>query len=287
MYTMAFEFNGIKSSDIGVYILNFDGFSNNGTVSGSHYTFNTSKPSNSVKLNFHGSKSETQLERTWQIGKLDCNNNIDYEFTREEFAFLQCWLERTDGYRYLRFLQEGYEDTYFNCQLSVDPYYSPTGKLVGAELKMSCDAPYGYSDIRTFEVECNDGDSFQIYNDSDKIGAIIFDQVDIVTTSNISNLQITNDMESKYNLQPHITSIKNCISGEHISISDSQIGSSNNTTHENKSVVNDFNFNYLRLINLSDSNANGYTENRINTYTVKGGSCRLSFSYRVIRSVMP
>ena len=289
MYATVFEFNGIKSSDLGIYILNFDGFSNSGTISGSHYTFNTSKPAGSCMWNFHGAKAETPLERTYQIGKLNCDNQLNYEFTREEFAFLQSWLERNDGYKPIRFLQEGYEHTWFFCQLQLDYIYLGGGQLVGAEIKMTCNAPYGYSDVQNFEIECKENDSFKIYNDSDKTGSIVIDEVNIKCTSDADSLVISNSLEEIYCLNgSYKTIIKNCSNGEVIVIANRQIQTNMENSHTNANIMDDFNFCYLRLINLSNplSSQENTFENRMNTFTVTGGSCHLFFSYRTIRTVM-
>ena len=269
----AFEFDGIKSSDYGIYILNFDGFSNDGTVTGSHYTFNTSKPASLDRWNYHGSKIENPLERQFQIGKINCSNE-SFGFTREEYAFLQNWLERKDGYHYLRFLQDGYEHTYFKCQLTLD-YIFIGSQLVGAEVNMTCDAPYGYSDVQNFEIDCNDGDKFQIYNDTDRFGALLFDEVNINCTSDATTLSIKNDMDNKYTLnQNYITNISNCVQDEIIVISNRQI----QTSKSKHNIIDDFNFKFPRLIYLPNQ--------RVNTFTITGGSCHLFFSYRTIRTVI-
>lgn len=297
MYATAFEFNGIKSEDVGFYIFNYNGFSNDGIgVAGSEITFNTSKPPYSKNWNFYGSKYETQLSFNFQIGKINCNNNINYELTQQDCAFLMRWLVRSDNYKYLRFFQNGYEDTYFHAQINLQ-WIRVLGKIVGAELAVTCDAPYGYSKIKNFEIDCADGESFQIYDDSDEVGAINFDKVEILMTSNSEKLQIVNDMENKYSPSinnNNITIINNCYNGEKISITNRQIKSDNDTKHTNCNINEDFNFKYPRLINLSDkvlidaNNSYGvYMEERINTYTVTGGSCHLFFSYRTIRKVLP
>lgn len=290
MYATTFEFNGIKSEDVGFYIMNFDGFSNDGVgVAGNEITFNISKPTNAKTWNFHGSKYETQLSFNFQIGKIDCNNK-GYQLSDGECAFLLRWLVRSDGYRFLRIFQQGSEDIYFNAQITLQ-WIRIRGEIVGAELAVTCDAPYGYSDIQNYEVTCTDGDSFQIYNDSDEVGAILFDEINILMTSDAKVLQISNDMENLYYpYVPYIITISNCTAGEHIVMANRQIV----TNQSSHNIIDDFNLNYPRLINLSDStsyNANNnyatYQENRINTYTVTGGSCHLFFSYRTIRSVLP
>lgn len=288
MYANIFEFNGIKSSELGYYIVNFDGFSNDGVgAAGNEITFSTSKPANSYQWNFHGSKYETPLTMSFQIGKFDCSidKGRNYELSQQDCAFLLRWLVRNDGYKFLRFLQggyEGYESTYFHAQNSLQ-WIRVAETIVGAQINVTCDAPFGYSDIQTFEVSCNDGDSFTIYNDSDKTGALYFDEIDIVMSSDAKNLQIKNSMDRIYSPTiPYATQITNCKNGEHITIANHMIATNKNTVHTRESINNDFNFKYPRLINISD-----LSETRNNIYTVTGGNCHLSFHYRTIRSVLP
>lgn len=288
MYANTFEFNGINSKDLGYYIANFDNFSNDGVgVAGNEITFTTSKPANTYKWNFHGSKYESPLQTSFQIGKFDCSvyRDRNYELSQQDCAFLLRWLVRTDGYKPIRFFQggyEGYENTFFFVQNKLQ-WIRVAGTIVGAQIDVTCNAPFGFSDIQTFEASCNDGDSFIIYNDSDKTGALYYDEMDILLTSDANRLQITNSMDSIYS--PTIqynTIITNCKNGEHINISNNQIYTSMNSVHTKGNISNDFNFKYPRLINFSD-----LTENRKNVYTVTGGSCNLSFNYRTIRTVMP
>lgn len=288
MYADIFEFNGIKSSDVGYYIMNFDGFSNDGVgMAGNEITFISSKPPNTHKWNYHGSKYENPLTASFQIGKFDCNLDKDknYELSQQDCAFLLRWLVRADGYKPLRFLQgeyEGYENTFFLAQNKLQ-WIRIDGRISGAQIDVTCDAPFGYSDVQTFEVSCSNGDSFTIYDDSDKTGALYFDEINILLTSDASNLQIKNSLDALYSpTVQYITSIKNCKSGEQITIANHTISTSKNTNHTRENINNDFNFKYPRLINFSEIN-----ETRKNTFTVTGGSCRLSFHYRTIRSVLP
>ena len=275
MYADVFEFNGIKSSDLGYYIVGFDGFSNDGVgTAGNEVTFSTSKPSNSYSWNFHGSKYENPLTASFQIGKFDCGIDKDknYELSQQDCAFLLRWLVRTDGYKFLRFFQGGYEgceNTFFRVQNKLQ-WIRVQGAIVGAQIDVTCDAPVGYSDV-------------QIYNDSDTAGALYFDETDILMTSDAQNLQIKNNLDALYSPTiQYVTQLKNCKNGEHITIANHMIETSKNTGHTRENFNNDFNFKYPRLINFSDIN-----ETRKNIFTVTGGSCRLSFSYRTIRSVLP
>lgn len=303
----SFEFNGIKSADLGIYILNFDGFSQEGVLdTGGEIVFNTSKPAMSDRWNFHGYSVENPLTTSFQIGKWECNQSFMRSFTREEYAFLKSWLERKDGYRFLRIFKPGYEDTYFNCQIIIKPIQY-NDETLGAELSVKCDARYGYSGIQTYETECTNGGSFSIYNDSDDTGALVFDRTEILLTSDATELKIINNLDTVYSSTPYATIICNCVRGEWIQIANRQIlvESTNYTTqslkHNNETIANDFNYKYPRLIHLADSPINvstilkasnspstslGYNENRINKFTITGGSCKLAFTYRTIRTVI-
>ncbi|MCI8770326.1 MAG: hypothetical protein HFH73_04115 [Lachnospiraceae bacterium] len=288
MYADVFEFNGIKSSDLGYYIVAFDGFSNDGVgMAGNDISFATSKTANSYQWNFHGSKYENQLTTSFQIGKFNCGIRKDknYELSQQDCAFLLRWLVRTDGYKFLRFFQggyEGYENTFFRVQNKLQ-WIRFGGAIVGAQIDVTCDAPFGYSDVQTFEVSCDNGGSFTIYNDSDKTGVLYFDETNILMTSDARNLQINNNLDGIYSPTiRYTTQINNCKNGEHITIANHMIATNKNTVHTRENINNDFNFKYPRLINMSD-----LIETRKNIYTVTGGSCRLSFNYRTIRSVLP
>lgn len=288
MYADIFEFNGIKSSEPGYYIVNFDGFSNDGVgMAGNEVTFSASKPAASYTWNFHGSKHESPLTVSFQIGKFDCGMDKDknYGLSQQDCAFLLRWLVRTDGYRFLRFFQggyEGYENTFFRVQNKLQ-WIRYGGVIVGAQIDATCDAPFGYSGLQSFETSCGDGGSFTIYNDSDKTGALYFDEMDILMTSDAKNLQIKNNLDVVYSpTTQYTTRINNCKNGEHITIANHMIATNRNTVHTRENINNDFNFKYPRLINMS-----GLMETRKNIYTVTGGSCHLSFNYRTIRSVLP
>lgn len=123
---------------------------------------------------------------------------------------------------------------------------------------------------------------FTIYDGSDKTGALYFDEIDILLASDAKNLQIKNSLDALYSPTiQYTTQINNCKNGEHITIANHMIATNRNTVHTRENINNDFNFKYPRLINMSD-----LKEIRKNIYTVTGGSCRLSFNYRTIRSVL-
>ncbi len=312
MYAESFEFNGVDSRDVGICIMDFDGFNNDGVASlGDEVSFITTQAARSDRLHFHGYSREQTMTLKFQIGK-DPWVASDMELSRTELAFLKSWLERRDGYHFLRFFQEGYEDTYFYCQIHVE-WIRITGKIVGAELSATCNAPYGYSGIQGIDVEVPDGGSFIVYNDSDEQGGLEIDQVEIgLTTGTDCTLTLTNHLENRYSLTGgtdaaetdgnHSTIIHHCNAGEQIVIDGLHHSITTSSTHQvkhtNGSICEDFNFCYPRLINIStnlplvnyipsNDNYHAYDENRINRFTVTGAPCHVTFAYRTIRSVMP
>ena len=298
----SFEFNGVDSKDIGLYIMNFDGNDTNGTASiGDEITFTTTRAANSDRLNFHGYTRETTLSTTFQIGKNPCGET-DMVLSREKLAFIKSWLERKDGYKPLRFFQDQYEDTYFFCKIHTE-WIRIGGKIVGVECSVTCNAPYGYSQVQGLDVQLNDGDSFTIFNDTDEVGSIDIDQIEIgVTNGDDCTITISNELDKVFSMgRNYTTKIEHCNSGEYILIDgyNHSIKTSDSfcSKHTNGNICDDFNYKYPRLINIStnlpllnyipSNNYETYDENRINTFTVTGASCNITIAYRTIRSVMP
>lgn len=289
MNAVNFEFNGIKSSDVNIMISSFNGSNNDSTITGNEISYNSTKSSRSNKWEFHSSKYESPLSFTFQICKNLCNSK-NPEFTSYEKAYYESWLCRTDGYRYLRFFQDTYENIYYNCYMNIK-WKEIAGRSVGAELTVTCDAPYGYSPIQTFEYTNNSSNSFIIYNDSDNIGSVNIQQVEIQILS-AGNLELENNMDAlypyNYNGQPTI--ISNCTAGEIITID--SINNQIKTNNSNHDIVNNFNYVFPHLINID--NVYPYSKlldstisfSRKNVFTVSGCKCNINFSYRTIRKAV-
>ena len=107
---------------------------------------------------------------------------------------------------------------------------------------MTCDAPWGYSDIQTADIVTNN--PFNLYNDSDDLGYIIPDEIEIgISSSSAGNLEIGNSLESIYSMGTYPNmKINNCKAGENIIVSGltKQIYT-DNVTHE-KSIADDYNY---------------------------------------------
>lgn len=289
MIAYDFEFNGIKLSDLGYRIVTFGNVTNGEVSAGGEITFSTSKAINGTKWNFNGSKYETPYSFTCQICKFDNCCDIQSIDTREQ-AFIHRFLVRKDGYRYFRWLTKGHENIYYNVQIAMQ-WYKVGDDIIGATLTITCDAPWGYSPIQTYEIAISSGQSFTIFNDSDDIGAIIPNQIEILISSN-GNLRLSNSLESYYSPTYPSMKIDNCKTNEVIVINGitKQI-SSNKSSHV---IADDYNYKPLRLINLdelytysvSNSKLTSLNDLRANVITVSGCDCTISLAYRTIRKVV-
>ena len=276
MLENVFEFNGILSSDLNIYILSFDNNENGVVDLNNAFNLVTTKGGNTDIWKSHGSVVENPINFSFQIAKIDCNDSSNYLFNRQECAFLREWLERRDGYKLLRFMKNEYRDTYFKCYITINFIQYGYDKY-GAELNVVCNAPYGFSDELIYVADCEDSvESFQIYNDSDTLGNIVFDKVEIELFEDC-DFTLSNDIEEVYSPEQYITLIANCTSGEIITIENRQIISSTG-----RNIAKDFNYKYPRLIYTYDEE---YIPLRVNTFT-PSNKCKIKFTYRTIRSVM-
>ncbi len=291
MIATNFEFNGIQCKDVGLAVVSF-GSDIQGVAdySGSEIVFNTSKPANGSKLNFHGSKYDSQLSFTFKVAKIDLCKPSPTPIKAYEKAYYKKWLERRDGYKFLRFFQDGFENIYFNVRNTLK-WIEYGGKTYGMEITVTCDAPFGYSTLQSYETRVSAGGSFQIYNDSDEIGAIIPQQIEIKILSD-GTLRLQNNMSRLYQVNYQDLSddmvIKNCKVNEVIIINGitKQIKSSL-SAHD---IVNDFNWVYPKLVNIDEFYPVSFTltkqtllDRRTNIFNVTGCSANISLAYRTIR----
>ena len=292
MVATDFEFNGVKASDVNLAIVDFGSPSREGVVSsGGKITFNTSKPANSKKWNFHGSHYEEQLSFSFQVGRINLNKRPQEVLPASSYekAYYMRWLCRKDGYKYLRFLQNGYENIFYNAKIDLE-WIDYGGCTYGAELTATCDAPFGCSPLQSYETRVSSGNSFTIYNDSDETGAVIPHLVEIEILSD-GDFRLSNSLDPllmvNYLDLSGDTVIKGCKRGETITINGltKQIA----TSLPSHDIANSFNYVYPRLINLDEvypsglGTAKSISSLRKNVFTLSGCSAAISMAYRTIR----
>lgn len=287
-----FEFNGVKASDVNLAIVDFGSPSREGVVSsGGKITFNTSKPANSKKWNFHGSHYEEQLSLSFQVARINLNKRPQEVLPASSYekAYYMRWLCRKDGYKYLRFMQNGYENIFYNAKIDLE-WINYGGCTYGAELTVTCDAPFGYSPLQSYETRLSSGNSFTIYNDSDETGSVIPQLVEIEILTD-GDFRLSNSLDPlimvNYLDLSGDTVIKGCKRGETITINGvtKQIAT-NLPSHD---IANSFNYVYPRLINLDEvypgelGTAKSISSLRKNVFTLSGCSAAINMAYRTIR----
>lgn len=280
---MHFEFNGISSRDAGIKIVSIDGVQNGEYAANNKIEYKTSKPSAGSRWNMHGFHYEAPISFSFQITK--CNME---EFTPEEQAYYKRWLERTDSYKYLRFLTEGYEQIYFYCTLQVQ-WYGIASQCIGATIQVTCDSPWAYSGIQTYGITAENGDSFILYNDADSIGQTDLDLIEIEVLED-GDIDISNDLYGVY-LPSHLTSqnhmkISGCEKGEVIVINGLTRQIASSREHEN--LADDYSYSPICLINFDEqiraNVGNDYQEQkRKNTFQNNGVACNINLAYRTSR----
>lgn len=171
MWCSDFIFDGERLSDHGFILCSFD--SNQDSWSGGEVTFTTVKPPSSDINDYYTSSFDSPIVFTMQIGKNPCGNDAqaDMYLTQDDMSDLHRWLSRPDGFHWLNFDQDGFEDVYFNTYFNLSPEYF-NGHVIGYTLTGTTDSPHGYSQLLNKKVELQPKEvfSFKVY--SDKAGII-------------------------------------------------------------------------------------------------------------------
>lgn len=269
MNCQEFIFDGISSKEYGLQICSFDGSTSGTATGGNKIEFTTFKAPGSNKWAKTGATYNEQLTFTFQICKNPCEGEIDKPFTEREIAFIMRWLVRKD-YKYLEFIQEEYENIHYNCQINVERYLV-SGQCFGFELTVLCDAPFGWSDIKTTTISSSTSKSVDIYDASDEIGSI-YPSVDIFVheDSPKQTIQLKNQLTGVQ------TKIKNCVASEHITM-DRMLITSSKYESDHKTLHNDFNWDWFTIGNTFN--------NRVNPITITG-DCDVVLSWRVPRKAV-
>ena len=280
MFCTEFTFDGIASRQYNLLICSFDNSKSGSATAGSHIEFTTFKAPNSNKWVKTGSAYSEQLTFTFSICKMNCASSSNDPFTERELAFLLRWLVRKD-YKYLQFIQEGYENIYYNCQINAEKH-EIGGKCYGLTLTVLCDAPFGWSDPITTTISSSSATKVRLYDNSDEIGILY---PNMIIHSNAGTEKNPQDITISNALTGSEMRIKNCVEGEKITIQDMQINStecyeaSEGIDYEgnHSTFFNDFNWKWLSIGNTFDR--------RVNEITVTG-SCEIELNWRVPRKVV-
>ncbi len=273
VYCTEFIFDGISSKDYDMIICSFDGNKNEEMSAGSKIEFTTFKAPNSNRWVKTGSNYSEQLTFDFQICKYKCNQSKAEPLSERELAFLMRWLVRKD-YKDLQFIQEGYENIFYHCQITAQKY-EVAGQCIGLSLTVLCDAPFGWSEEMFTTISSSTNTTVKLYDSSDEIG-VIYPNMTLLSRTGTKDAPQTITINNKLtgtNLQ-----IKNCIADEQITIQDMMITS--NECYEkggHETFLSDFNWKWFSIGNTF--------QNRVNEITVNG-NCEIQLNWRVPRKAV-
>ncbi|MCI8793102.1 MAG: hypothetical protein HFG38_09935 [Eubacterium sp.] len=272
MYCTEFVFDGISSKEYDIFICSFDGSHSGEMTAGNHIEFTSFKAPNSNKWSKIGATYNEQLTFSFQVCKYRNGSHDIKPFSERELAFLLRWLVRKD-YKWLQFIQEGYENIFYNCQLNVERYVI-SGQCYGLTLTANCDAPFGWSEIMSTTISSSTEKTVKLYDSSDEIGEI-YPSVEIFVKGNKQDILIENLFTDKK------MEIRNCIPNEHIIMKNMILNSEyigfKKSSENHAGIMDDFNYQWLTIGNTLD--------NRENEIKVTG-NCEVILEWRVPRKAV-
>lgn len=253
MYAYDFEYDGKLLSDFGMIVADINGGNgvSNGNT-GSEITFNLVPAGYGKRFFVAGLQYENCLSTAFQI----CKNperfrESEMAITNEEFRALSRWLNRKKFLWFRSFdrCEPEKEKPWFRASFTLTRIESGRD-TIGIELKMVTDAPFGYGDEEEITLSFTAGNLTKRVSDkSDEIGEL-FPYMQIVCAQ-AGDITLSNAMTGC------ATEIKNCLSGEVITLSgDSLIVHTSNTNHD---LANDFNYDFFRIGNTRDERENVIT----------------------------
>lgn len=270
MYCTEFIFDGISSKEYDLTICSFDRAEGGEAAAGSRIEFTNFKAPGSDRWVKTGSAYNEPLTFTFQICKDIGGGEKSEPLSERELAFLMRWLVRKE-YKDLQFIQEGYENIFYHCQINAERYMI-TGECYGLTLTVLCDAPYGWSEVKTATISSSGTTIVKLYDSSDEIG-VVYPSVTLHVNENAE----AQDVSIANALTGIATQIKNCNPGEIITMENRKISSSHFDTEEHKTLYDDFNWRWFTIGNTF--------ENRENEITVTG-NCDITMKWRVPRKAV-
>lgn len=268
MYLTDFEYDGELLSDYRMMICRFNSGDFETLSSGADLTFSQVRPSGSNHFNLYSSVYQSPLSATFHICKNPCyfSRQEELYLSPREVSAIQRWLCRKDGYKRFKIFKEGYEHIYWNGTFS-SKQVCLNDRVIGMELTLYTDAPYSYMDEISVEYTCTAGASFDLWDNSDEVtdtNTHLRPDMEITLLSG-GNFTLKNSLDNK------IMQIKNCNSGEIISIKGKNKIITSSLTHD---LSKDFNYYFPRIINTY--------ENRRNIFT-PGLDCKIRITYSPVR----
>lgn len=271
MYATDFQFDGELASSYGLMICSFDNSNGIETIrNGADISLTTTRSPGSNVWNHVYGKYDEVLTTTFQIIKNTCDNDSNRYFDTIEQRAINRWLNRLDKFYPFQIVQDGFEDIYFNAQINVNKI-EICGNVVGFELTVTTDKPYGYFKEQELNFSVSGGGSYSFVNISDDIGRIPAKIK--VTCLTSGDLTIANDITNT------TLSLKNCTNGEIIEVDTKKKKITSSMEGRNLAeLFKDFNFKWFYISNTMETRKNTLTFSiPCNVQITYDPICKISF----------
>lgn len=264
MQIVDFEYDGILLSSFNLIVCDFSGGGGFNTVSlGNKITMNKIKAANSNKNKSIGYKYDSVYSTTFQVGKFGCYSE-DNVISEMELNDIMRWLNRKMYAKFKVVYEDGsFSEVFYNGIFNVEAI-KYGDEVIGLQLSFETDSPCAYMDEVTFEQVVNINSPLILDDVSNETGYIYPNvKIEFLETG---DLVINNEFDTN----PVV--IKNGTKGEVVSINgDTKVVSTSFPTHS--TLPNDFNYNYLRVVNSYENVRNIFTTDL---------SCKLTITYSPI-----
>lgn len=275
-----FEYNGELLSEHGCIPGSVSNSYDTNISLGSNLSLNTVKNNNVEMVTY--TEYPDSIKTTFDIIKASCRAEKDVEFSEFDVERLMIWLNRKGYYKFRPIYD--YEFSHIRKTDYMDLIFFGTftdinalrigGRTIGYSLTFTTNSPYGYAEksITELNVDATHRE-LHIYNSSQELGYLYPDKVEIKCgTSGTISLRNLTDSEDR------VTEIKNCVANEIITLDCKNRIITSNIEH--KSLYNDFNYNFPRLIREYIE-----TDNIVFIDTNLMSSMTITYEYYPIRKV--
>lgn len=258
-----FQYANELASDYGLVAVNFDSSSGGAETvsSGSNLTFNSIKSVGQDISELYGTSYEEDYSFTIQLCRLDYNCE-PLPITPEEYSAINRWLNRK-RFEQFKINKEGYENISFYGSFNIQAI-KINDDIYGIECTFTSNAAYAFNDGN--DLVFTNVKEFCVHDDSDEIGETY--PYTTITCNEAGNLTITNSADNELFI------IENCSQGEKITLDNKHgIITSDNLNHK---IANDFNYNWLKIINTYN-NRDNYFSSTLNI--------NITMNYQSVRKV--
>lgn len=258
-----FEYDGVKLSDLHFMICSFDSGRGMETVSyGGDLTFNKVSEYNGKHWLLTNSLYEESLTATFSICPDPCYFDIEAGIDDATHRTIMRWLNKRTFAKF-KPIVPGSGVHFFGSFVVKGQLID--GKLIGYELTLETDRPFGIDEPVTYTFTVNQNGNYTIMDTSDEIGHI-YPRMEITPTAD-GTLNIWNSMDDEW-----ATTITDCVAGELI-ILDHPMVSTSSASHK---IQQCFDYNFPRICNTFLDNEN------ILTFSLP---CTVRLTYSPIRKV--